>query len=485
MNALKQEERQPLSLSELRKVLTAAKTRGEFNRLWIAHQYDRELINGRSVVDKENLKTLREGILERFAEKQKFESERKIAHDSQSQAIRISNGQDNPPQSIPDDTLTTNQSQGETIMSESAEVYQIPAEVEYDRREAKVGSDFAENLETKEVTVFSPFEIEPADFKGSLDRRSENRGTLIRWIRSNLIENIDFGCIHIVSKDKCKLGKDCKNKFHYSKPLLFKPGAEKICGLVGLRAEYPAIAEYERRAIDGGKIDVIILRCLLYSGDRIVAEGTGSRLVSKDYGDINKSIKMAEKSGQIDAIMRCAGLSEIFSQEDSIEKEETETEAAKVDAKAEVSKLQALKNKLNEATHELHLQNIWIKHNPEIKALSESDRKSLIALKDVLKVSLAAKAQRAEKAKAPSEPERITARQLERIQEILKSGGTGNEFLTELEVENLRNFANDPYSGKSEAEAYIAKTLALIGERKNDLTFDELNKESESDTEAD
>lgn len=463
MNALKQEERQPLSLSELRKVLTAAKTRGEFNRLWIAHQYDRELINGRSVVDKENLKMLREGILERFAEKQKFESERKKS----SYSIAGRESSDCPQEIEYDD-----------------DVYVIPAEAEYDRREAKIGSDFAGNLSP---TVFNPFEVAPVDFKSALEKRSENVSTLIRWIWRALVPDLDYGTFHVMPKKICSLGKACKNKAHYCKPVLFKPGAEKICGLIGLRAEFPAIAEYEKKAIAGEKIEVIILRCLLMSGDRVVAEGTGCRVVANDFGDINKSIKMAEKSGMIDAIMRCAGLSAIFSQEKEeqpeAEAEPPEATAAKVDAKAEVSKLQALKNKLNEATHELHLQNIWIKHNPEIKALSESDRKSLIALKDVLKVSLAAKAQRAEKAKAPSEPERITARQLERIQEILKSGGTGNEFLTELEVENLRNFANDPYSGKSEAEAYIAKTLALIRERKNDLTFDELNKES--DTEAD
>ncbi len=353
-------------------------------------------------------------------------------------------------------------------MSNLAEVYVIPAEEEYDRREAKIGSDFAGNLEpeTKELTVYSPFEIEPADFSKSLDIRAENRSTLIRWIRSNLIDGIDKGHIHVVGKDKCKLGHNCKDPNHYSKQVLFKPGAEKICGLIGLRAEYPAIAEYEKCAIEGRKIDVVILRCLLYSGDRIVAEGTGSRLVSKDYGDINKSIKMAEKSGQIDAIMRCAGLSEIFSQEDIVEIKE-EAAAAKVEKKADITALKTLKDKLQSAKSMPHLQNIWEKYSPEIKMLSNADRKSLIALKDVLKASLIAKIQR-EKPKQPSEPERITADQLNRIREIIKPGGTGAKVLTEVEREELCTFGNDPFNSKAEAELYISRITSLMKKRESE-----------------
>jgi hypothetical protein len=265
---------------------------------------------------------------------------------------------------------------------------------------------------------------------------------------------------------KCKLGNACKNENHFSKQILFKPGAEKICGLVGLRAEYPAIAQYEQCAIEGRKIDVVILRCLLYSGDRVVAEGTGSRLVSKDYGDINKSIKMAEKSGQIGAIMRCAGLSEIFSQEDILEKEEAA--AAKVEKKAELTALQTLKDKVQSAKSLPHLQSIWTKYNREIKLLSVTDQKSLIAVKDVIKVSLIAKLQRAKKSKQPSEPERIRQEQIDRIKEIIKHGGTEYGVLTELERENLCQFANDPYSLQIDTELYIAKIIALIKQRESE-----------------
>lgn len=321
------------------------------------------------------------------------------------------------------------------------------------------------------LTVFNPFEIEPADFRKSLDIRTQNRNTMLNWIKSNLTEGVDYGRIHTVSKDKCKLGKSCTNPNHFSKPSLFKPGAEKICGLLGLRPEYPAIADYERKAVEGGKIDVIILRCFLYSGDRIVAEGTGSRLVSKDYGDINKSIKMALKSGQIDATLRCGGLSEIFTQDIEDMNLSGDVES-KIEEKAHQSELMRLKDKLNEAKHLVHLQRIWQKHLPEIRALSESDRNKLIELKDVLKSSLTAKAQREQakqQAEVKPEPEYlITSDQIDRIRQIVKHGGLG-VCLTELEIAKLLECGNNPNSTQAETEILINDAMAVIRQRESQV----------------
>ena len=61
---------------------------------------------------------------------------------------------------------------------------------------------------------------------------------------------------------------------------------------------------------------MIILKCELHTGNGFVAaEGTGARRVDQDRGDINKSLKMAEKSAHIDATLRVAGLSELFTQD--------------------------------------------------------------------------------------------------------------------------------------------------------------------------
>jgi hypothetical protein len=97
---------------------------------------------------------------------------------------------------------------------------------------------------------------------------------------------------------------------------LWKPGAEKICGMLGLIPRFPSLAEYEKASLGAVDIKVIILKCELHTGNGFVAaEGTGARRVDQDRGDINKSLKMAVKSAHIDATLRVAGLSELFTQD--------------------------------------------------------------------------------------------------------------------------------------------------------------------------
>ena len=158
-------------------------------------------------------------------------------------------------------------------------------------------------------------------FTQALDRREVNRRALLKWIQSNLQAGIDYGQIHFVGKDKCRLVADgrtheCLDPRHWSKPSLWKPGAEKICGMMGLIPRFPNIAEYERATLRGEDIKTIILKCELHTGNGFVAaEGTGARRIDQDRGDINKSLKMAVKSAHIDATLRVAGLSELFTQD--------------------------------------------------------------------------------------------------------------------------------------------------------------------------
>jgi hypothetical protein len=158
-------------------------------------------------------------------------------------------------------------------------------------------------------------------FTQALDRREVNRKALLKWIQSNLQAGIDYGQIHFVGKDKCRLVADgrtheCLDPRHWSKPSLWKPGAEKICGMMGLIPRFPNMAEYERATLRGEDIKVIILKCELHTGNGFVAaEGTGARRIDQDRGDINKSLKMAVKSAHIDATLRVAGLSELFTQD--------------------------------------------------------------------------------------------------------------------------------------------------------------------------
>ena len=162
----------------------------------------------------------------------------------------------------------------------------------------------------------SPLDL-PADvFRSGLDRRKENRKLLMDWVRNAMVDGVDYGKIHIMKRDKCSKGKYCTNPNHFSKPSLFKPGAEKICGMLGVTTSFPTLHDYEQAALHGINLVHIIIRCEIKdAGGRVVADGVGARSLKQDYGDINKALKMSEKSAHIDATLRMAGLSEVFTQD--------------------------------------------------------------------------------------------------------------------------------------------------------------------------
>jgi hypothetical protein len=167
----------------------------------------------------------------------------------------------------------------------------------------------------------SPLDLPAKTFKAGLDRRKANRDALMTWIRSALVEGADYGRIHTTGKGKCTLAAqgrahECQDPMHWSKPSLWKPGAEKICGMLGVTVSFPTLPDYEQAALKGADLKHVILRCEIKdSSGRVVADGVGAREVAKDYGDLNKALKMAEKSSHIDATLRMAGLSEVFTQD--------------------------------------------------------------------------------------------------------------------------------------------------------------------------
>lgn len=171
------------------------------------------------------------------------------------------------------------------------------------------------------VLARSPLDLPIAQFRSDLDRRASNRAALIQWVREGMVDGIDFGRIHAVGKNRCNLAAqgraaECQNPAHWSKASLFKPGAEKICGMLGLTVHFPTLSDYETAAISGVDLTQIIMRCEIRdSAGSVVADGVGARNIKQDFGDINKSLKMAEKSAHIDATLRLAGLSEVFTQD--------------------------------------------------------------------------------------------------------------------------------------------------------------------------
>ncbi|RKT63075.1 hypothetical protein DFR40_0125 [Azonexus fungiphilus] len=175
---------------------------------------------------------------------------------------------------------------------------------------------------THGVITVSPLDLPAEHFAAGLERRKQNRELLMEWLRSALVDGVDYGRIHVVSKDRCSFAKqgrlkDCGDPNHWSKnPSLFKPGAEKITGMLGMTVHYPSLPDYEQAVLNGTTLTTVMLRCELRDAQgRVVAEGVGARNLSQDYGDANKTLKMVEKSAHIDATLRLAGLSECYSQD--------------------------------------------------------------------------------------------------------------------------------------------------------------------------
>lgn len=148
----------------------------------------------------------------------------------------------------------------------------------------------------------SPLDLPPEQFKAGLNRRKENREALFVWLREALVKGVDFGQV--------------QTRRGLSKPSLWKPGAEKICGMLGVTIHFPALEDYEKAAVSGVDIDSIVLRCEIRDQiGRCVASGIGGRSVKQEKGDLNKALKMAAKSAHVDAVLRFAGLSEVFTQD--------------------------------------------------------------------------------------------------------------------------------------------------------------------------
>lgn len=154
-----------------------------------------------------------------------------------------------------------------------------------------------------------------------LKRRSDNRRQLLTWISKNLAEDSDYGVIK-------------------GKKSLWKPGAEKIAGMLGLQVRWPDLHQELDRLRQGA--DTVFLSCELLRDHVVQAQGAGARSIKQDAGDWNKAIKMCKKSAMIDAVLNVGGLSEVFTQDlDSLDDEPAEplTEEHQTDLQAKAEEL--------------------------------------------------------------------------------------------------------------------------------------------------
>jgi hypothetical protein len=135
------------------------------------------------------------------------------------------------------------------------------------------------------------------DLEAALQIWTTERAVVQRFLKQELKANIDYYTLRIGGKD--------------SKPSLSKAGAEKVMGWLKIQASFsPDTGTWEML---GRPQDLVMYICTLRTrSGEIVGEGRGARSIKKDNGDINKAIKMAEKSACVSAVLRTGALSDVF-----------------------------------------------------------------------------------------------------------------------------------------------------------------------------
>lgn len=150
------------------------------------------------------------------------------------------------------------------------------------------------------------------DLEAALQVWTTQRAVVQRFLKQELKPNIDYYTLRIGGKE--------------SKPSLSKAGAEKVMGWLKIQASFtPDTGTWEML---GRPQDLVAYVCTLRTrSGEIVGEGRGARSIKKDGGDVNKAIKMAEKSACVSAVLRTGALSDVFTcdLEDLQESETTPT----------------------------------------------------------------------------------------------------------------------------------------------------------------
>jgi hypothetical protein len=145
--------------------------------------------------------------------------------------------------------------------------------------------------------ALTPIPPQVLDLEVALQTWTTERAVVRRFLKQELQANIDYYTLRIGGKD--------------SKPSLSKAGAEKVMGWLKLQASFtPDTGTWEML---GKPQDLVCYVCTLRTrSGEIVGEGRGARSIKKDNGDVNKAIKMAEKSANVSAVLRTGCLSDVF-----------------------------------------------------------------------------------------------------------------------------------------------------------------------------
>jgi hypothetical protein len=170
-----------------------------------------------------------------------------------------------------------------------------------------------ESTQTKEITT-QPAKVSPGrlsvsqeirELKRIVNLETEKRKIMTKYVRDSLIDGVDYGSIKGTSKTGASFN---------SKKGLFKPGAEKLCSLFHLTPKFEK--DNDTWIMFGGKQGVVAFVCRLYNtSGEAVSEGRGVGTMAESGATENKVVKIAQKRAQVDAVIRFAALSDVFSQD--------------------------------------------------------------------------------------------------------------------------------------------------------------------------
>jgi len=168
------------------------------------------------------------------------------------------------------------------------------------------------------ISVFpnAPLDMPVETFKKGMIRREENRKVLLTWMTDNLVEGIDYGRIHLNQHCRYAIAGSphlCSDLSHYSRPMLYQSGAERIIGVLGLTAHFPNLHQYELAAVHKQEISTVVLKCVLKTpSGRTIAEGAGASNVEQLNGDLHFAIKTSSRRAFVDSVIRISALSGVF-----------------------------------------------------------------------------------------------------------------------------------------------------------------------------
>jgi hypothetical protein len=136
------------------------------------------------------------------------------------------------------------------------------------------------------------------------------RDNFRRWLMQQLEEGKHYGV-----PPGCEPKGNPNPRQWQAQPSLYAAGADLLCDLLTLRAEFKADLEAWQQL--GSKPGYVVMVCRLYSraNNTLIGEGRGARKEGQKGGDLNNAIKMAQKSAKVDAVLNCYGLRDMFTQD--------------------------------------------------------------------------------------------------------------------------------------------------------------------------